>query len=74
MICYSLFAQHCQEVIPREWLDPPVYPVEISVSEVFLVVEEYAHLPDEAFKGDCPFLLAAIEGGEDVAEKRQGKT
>lgn len=49
LICYSWFAQHCQEVITCEWLDPLVDLIEIPVSEVFLVLEEDAHLPDEAF-------------------------
>ena len=58
----------------REGLDPLVDLIEVSVPEVFLVLEEDAHLPDEALEGNCAFFFAALEGGEEVAEKCEGKT
>lgn len=40
---------------------------------MFLVVKEDAHLSDKDFERDCSFFLAALERGEDIAEKCEGE-
>jgi hypothetical protein len=48
-----------------------VNSIEVSISEVFFILQHYSYLPHKTFQRNRPSFLLALEGSKDIVEQSQ---
>lgn len=60
--------QHREECLPAEGRNTCVYTIEVSISQVFLVLKQNSHLSNECLQGYCPPLATTLKSSKNIIE------